>query len=330
MELLILGGTIFLGWQLVEAARRRGHHVTLFNRGQSNPELFPDLEYLRGDRDGGLEALNGRRWDVAIDTNGYVPRLVPESAGLLAAAVEHYTIVSSLSVYADFSSPGINETFPVGQLPPGQHDTETITAGTYGPLKVLCEQVSEACLPGRSLSIRAGLIVGPHDPTGRFTFWPLRVKRGGEVLAPDQPDKPLQLIDVRDLADWIIRMAEARRTGLFNAPGPNTPLTIGEFLDTCHAVTDSDATYTWVSESVLLARSVAPYTELPLWVPSELASFDRFECRRAITAGLAFRPMADTIRATLDWATSHPSQAPSAGLSPEREAALLQAWRELT
>jgi 2'-hydroxyisoflavone reductase len=328
MQLLIIGGTVFLGRHLVEAALARGHTVTLFNRGQHHPELFAEIEKLRGDRDGGLAVLRGRRWDAAIDTCGYVPRLVRASAEQLAAAVEHYTFVSSISVYADVSQVGIDEQAPVGTLEDAT--VEAVTGETYGPLKALCEQAAERAMPGRVLNVRPGLIVGPHDPTGRFTYWPRRVARGGEVLAPDGPEHGVQIIDVRDLAEWTLDMIEARQTGVFNATGPEARLSFGALLDTCRAVSGGDARFTWVAERFLLDAGVTPWTELPLWVPycePENAGFDAIDCSKAIASGLGFRPLAETVRDTLAWQATRPAdETPRAGLAAEREAEVLAAW----
>ena len=324
MKLLILGGTVFLGRHIVDVALRRGHAVTLFNRGRRNPDLFPEVEKLRGDRDGGLDALRGRRWDAVIDPSGYVPRLVRASAELLADAVGHYTFISSLSVYADNRRPGIAEDYPVGRL--ADASVEQITAETYGPLKALCEQAAEAALPGRVLTVRAGLIVGPHDPTDRFTYWPARLVRGGEVLAPGRPDYRVQFVDVRDLADWIVRGVEARLTGVFNATGPEGVLTLGELLEACRGA----ARLTWVGEQFLLDQKVAPWSELPLWIPDsdpDSVGFSAFDCGKALAAGLTFRPLAETVRDTLAWAATRPADHPwRAGLTPEREAELLKLW----
>jgi 2'-hydroxyisoflavone reductase len=330
MKLLILGGTVFLGRHIVESALRRGHTPTLFNRGRRNPDLFPQVEKLRGDRDGGLEALKGRRWDAVIDPSGYVPRLVRASAELLAGAVAHYTFISSLSVYADSRQPGIDERYPVGRL--AESGTEQITADTYGPLKALCEQAAEAALPGRVLSVRAGLIVGPHDPTDRFTYWPARVARGGDVLAPGRADYRVQFVDVRDLADWIVGAVEAGTTGVFNATGPQGIVTLGEVLEASQAASGSAARLAWVPEAFLLEQKVAPWSELPLWVPDsdpDSLGFSAFDCRKAITAGLTFRPLAETVQDTLAWAASRPADYQwRAGLTAEREAELLRLWRE--
>lgn len=328
MRLLILGGTIFLGRHLVAAALARGHAVTLFNRGQHNPDLFPDVDKLRGDRTVSLAALAGRQWDAVIDTSGYVPRVVRLAAATLADRVAHYTFISSLSVYADPSRPGVDETSPVGRI--DDPTTEEITGESYGPLKALCEQAAEAALPGRTLVIRPGLIVGPYDPTDRFTYWPRRVAQGGEVLAPGRPGYETQIIDARDLAAWTLDMVEARRVGVYNATGPATPLTLGEALATSRAVSGSDATVTWVDEAFLLEQGAQPWTELPLWVPESdpaMAGFNKFSIDRALAAGLTFRPLTDTVSDTLAWdATRDPATPPRAGLTREREAEMLKAW----
>lgn len=329
MRLLILGGTIFLGRHLVATALARGHAVTLFNRGQHNPDLFPDVAKVRGDRTVSLDALADGRWDAVIDTSGYVPRVVRLAATTLADRVDHYTFISSLSVYADPSRPGVDETAPVGRI--DDPTTEEITGESYGPLKALCEQAAEAALPGRALIIRPGLIVGPYDPTDRFTYWPRRVAHGGAVLAPGRPGYATQIIDARDLAEWTLDMVEARRVGVYNATGPATPLTLGEVLDTSRAVSGSDATFTWLDEAFLLAHGAQPWTELPLWVPEsdpQLAGFNKFSIDRALAAGLTFRPLADTVAATLAWDAARPTDTPPrAGLTREREAELLAAWR---
>jgi 2'-hydroxyisoflavone reductase len=332
MKLLFLGGTVFLGRHMVSAALARGHTVTLFNRGQHNPDLFPEAEKLRGNRDGGLDVLGGREWDAVLDPSGYVPRVVRASAERLAGAASRYIFISSLSVYKLPHNGALDETAPVETLPEAQQDTEAITGETYGALKVVCEQAVEQAFPGRALNIRPGLIVGPHDPTDRFTYWPVRVAHGGEVLAPGQPERPVQFIDVRDLADWIVGLVEARQTGVYNATGPRQRLSMGGLLAACQAVTGSDARFTWVDDSVLLEHHVEPYTELPLWVPAQpdTEGFDRFDCRRAFATGLSPRPLADTLRATLAWDAARPPDAPRRnGLSPEREAELLAAQHAL-
>ena len=328
MDILIIGGTVFLGRALVEAARARGHTLTLFNRGQSNPELALDAEQIHGDRAGDLAALAGRRWDAAIDTCGYVPRIVRHSAAALADAVGHYTFISSISVYASTAAPGVDESAPVGTL--ADPTVEKVTGETYGPLKALCEQAAEEELPGRVLVVRPGLIVGPHDPTDRFTYWPARVAHGGAVLAPGRPERATQVIDVRDLAEWTIALVEARQTGVYNATGPDRVLTMGELLDTSRDVSASDAQPVWVDEAFLLEQGVGPWMELPLWIPEsdpDAAGFSAIDVRKAIGAGLRFRPLRDTVRATLEWATTRsPEHTWRAGLAPDKEQVLLQGW----
>lgn len=327
MNLLILGGTIFLGRHLVEAALARGHQVTLFNRGQHNPALFPDVEKIRGDRTVDLAPLRGRRWDAVIDTCGYVPRHVRAAATALADQVEHYTFVSSISVYADFTQPGLDEASAVGVL--NDPSVEEITGETYGPLKALCEEAAEAALPGRVLNVRPGLIVGPHDPSDRFTYWPYRVARGGEVLAPGIPQHAVQIIDGRDLADWQILMAERRMVGVYNATGPAEPLTLETVLASCQAVAGSNATFTWVHEEFLAEQQVGAFVEMPLWVPESEAGIEQVNCAKAIQAGLTFRPLATIIADTLAWQQTRPADHTwRAGITPEREEALLAAWRQ--
>jgi 2'-hydroxyisoflavone reductase len=340
MRVLIIGGTVFLGRHLVEAAQARGHVVTLFNRGLHNPEVFPDVEKLHGDREDSLDALRGRQWEVLIDTCGFVPRTVRASAELLADAVERYVFISSLSVFADSSTLENDESAPVGTL--SDPSTEERTGENYGPLKALCEQTVEEAMPGRALNIRPGLIVGPHDPTGRFTYWPVRVARGGEVLAPGRSERRVQIIDARDLAEWIIRLAEARESGVFNATGPDRVLTMKELLEACRTVSRSDARFTWVGEKFLADAKVGEWMEMPLWISEEASpdarGFMSINCAKAIAHGLTFRPLADTVRATLDWAnglsetpepdTIHTSTQPKAGMEAEREAQVLKDWHE--
>jgi 2'-hydroxyisoflavone reductase len=289
--------------------------------------LFRQVERLRGNRDGGLDVLRGRRWDVVIDPSGYVPRLVRAAAEVLADAVEHYTFISSISVYPDTTVYGMDENSPVATL--ADESTETVDGTTYGGLKVLCERAAEAALPGRVLNVRAGLIVGPHDPTDRFTYWPVRVAMGGEVLAPGQPDMPVQFIDARDLAAWIVHMAETRRAGVYNATGPANRLTIGELLEACKSVTGSNASFTWVSDDFLVEHEVTPFTELPLWIPETYNGLQAISIEKALADGLNFRPLAETIRDTLRWnATRTAAQSSSqAGMMQERERQLLAEWQ---
>jgi 2'-hydroxyisoflavone reductase len=329
MDVLILGGTGFLGRHLVEAALGDGHRVTLFNRGLSGPGLFPEVEKIEGDRVGDLSVLRGRSWDAVIDTCGYVPRVVRASAGLLADAVDHYTFVSSISVYSDDITPGADEEAPVSELPDPK--VEEVTGETYGGLKVLCERAAEEEMPGRVLNVRPGLISGPHDPTGRFTYWPRRIAAGGEVLVPDHEGRTVQYIDVRDLAAWIVKMSEERRTGTYNATGPDYELQMGRLLEECETVSGAGAELVWVSEDFLEENGVEPFTELPLWLPREHAGLLAIDCGKAIEAGLSFQPLAETIEDVLDWdRATKASVEPAAGLRPQREQELLLAWHGAT
>ena len=335
MKLLVLGGTKFLGRHVVETALARGDEVTIFNRGLHNAELYPEVEKLRGDRDGGLDVLRGRRWDAVVDTSGYVPRVVRASAEALADAVDLYVFISSMSVYADSRRPN-DEGSPVGKL--ADETVEEVTGETYGPLKALCERAAESALRGRVLNVRAGLIVGPYDPTGRFTYWTERVARGGEVLAPAPRERQIQFVDARDLAAWILRMIDARRAGVFNATGPDYALTMEGFLEACRDASGSDARFTWVDEKFLLDNGVEAWGELPLWLPESDEQHRFFlaqNCERAFDAGLAFRPVADTARDTLAWqragspgiAANAPNSVQAHTLKPERERELLAEWR---
>jgi nucleoside-diphosphate-sugar epimerase len=323
VRVLILGGTLFVGRHLVEAALERGHDVTLFNRGQTGPGLYPELETRHGDRAAGdLESLREGTWDAVFDTSARVPRWVREAAALLADRVGHYAFVSSCSVYSDTTLPGTNESSPVHALE--DETTEEITsADVYGGLKVLCERELERALPGRSLSARAGLIVGPYDGTGRFTYWVHRIARGGDVLAPEPRDQPVQLIHGRDLAEWLLDMAEKGESGTYNATGPETPLTMQRLLEAIVAETGSDARLVWVDEGYLVENGVEAWSDLPLWVAPggnpEVANFLAVDVTRAVTAGLRFRPLARTIRDTLEQADT----SPAAGLDEARERELL-------
>jgi 2'-hydroxyisoflavone reductase len=328
--ILILGGTGFLGPQLVEAAEARGHTLTLFNRGKTRPHLFPAIEKLHGDRDGDLKALEGRKWDVVIDTSGYVPRVVKASAELLAPSVKTYVFISSISVFKDASKRGMDETAPVATLSdPKSEDVKK----DYGALKALCEQAAEAAMPGRALNVRPGLIVGPGDPTDRFTYWPVRVQKGGEILAPGDGSDPVQFIDARDLAAWIILAIEQGDVGVFNATGPDKPLLMSALLDACKAASGSDASFTWVPTDFLEKQKVEPWSDMPVWVPAtgEDLGMTRISCAKAIGRGLRFRPVEDTARDTLTWWRSLPDERRAkirAGLAQDRELAVLSEWKK--
>lgn len=328
MKLLILGGTGFLGRHLVQAALDRHHTVTLFHRGYTHPELFPQVEHLHGDREHDLQVLHERRWETVIDSNGQLPRHVRESATMLANSTSHYTFISTTSVYADYTVAPIDEGSPIAHLE--DPESSELTPETYGARKALCEHYAEQAMPGRVLVIRPGLIVGPHDPTDRFTYWPHRIAQGGEVLAPGDPEQPVQFIDGRDLAEWTIAMIEARQVGVYNAKGPADPLPLRQFLEQCRDGSGGDATLTWVSEPFLLEHEVVPYVQLPLWVPSTLIGFPRVDCRKAIAAGLHFRPLHETIQDTLTWNATRPTDGPlRAGLTAQHEQQLLREWHQV-
>ena len=322
MRLLFIGGTKFLGRATVEEALRRGHEVTLFNRGETNPDLFPETERLRGDRAADLSPLAGREWDAVIDPSGYVPHVVRASAEALARSVGHYLFVSSISAYGDQSGPNDEEsaTAELGDRPIDElvMDDE---GGNYGALKALCEQVVADVCRDRHTNVRAGLIVGAHDPTGRFTYWPHRIARGGEVLAPGPPERTVQFVDVRDLAAWMLDAVERGLTGTFNATNPSVPW--GDLLETARATTGADAALTWVSDDFLGQHEVGEWMELPLWLHDpDWVGMHMADVTKALGAGLTFRPLEETIRATLELA--EPTEA--AGLKPERERELLRAW----
>lgn len=327
MRILVLGGTVFLGAHFVEAALARGHHVTLFHRRRHGTELFPDVERIIGDRDGGIAPLEGARWDAVLDTSGYVPRVVGASARMLKGRCGHYVFVSSVSVYADLSAPGTDESAPVASL--DDPTEEKITGETYGALKALCEQEVQAAFPESCLIVRPGLLVGPRDPTDRFTYWPVRYQSGGEALAPGRPDRPVQIIDARDLAEWLVRACERRTRGVYNAVGPRLPLRFGDMLKICNDAGGGRTTTTWVPDDFLLEAGVQPWTELPLWLPAEgdAAGQDAVDGRRAWDAGLVSRPLAETVADTLEWHTELPADREwRAGISREREAATLARW----
>jgi 2'-hydroxyisoflavone reductase len=347
MKLLILGGTKFLGRHLVEAALSRNHEVTLFNRG-NHPAPFPNVETIKGDRNHDLSKLDGHRWDAAIDTSGYLPRSVTASTRTLSDTIEKYVFISSVSVYADLTLPDIHETAPLATLSSEQLEAASAVDSSgqvsavnygkmYGGLKALCEQTAEAVLPNRLLIIRPGLIVGPYDYTGRFTYWVARVARGGEVLAPGRPGRVVQFIDARDLAEWAIRMIERNASGVYNAngvynmnSGPNR-LTMETVLEKCKTVSDSDARITWVSESFLLAEEVAPWSEMPLWVPEDYKQgLMSINCDKAVSAGLTFRKLDETIADVLSWRLSNPAQDElKAGMDSAKEQLLLRKWHEI-
>lgn len=331
LRLLVLGGTGFPGRHFTAAALAAGHRVTLFNGGKTAPGIFPDAELVPGDREESLAPLAGRRWDAVIDTSGHLPAVVRASARTLADQVERYVYVSSVSAYADFSTPGVCEDAPLAPLPEGTSDAEA-SDEAFGALKALCEaEVRRAVGDDRSLIIRPGLLVGPYDTSDRFGYWVRRVAQGGRILAPGPPERPVQFIDARDLAAWMLRMVEEERSGVFNATGPRNPLAMEWLLETCRVESGSDAEFVWASEEFLLENGVQPWTELPLWMPEAAgthAHFQEVDNRRALESGLEFRRILDTVGDVRRFEESHERRAddePST-LSPEREGELLEAW----
>jgi 2'-hydroxyisoflavone reductase len=336
LRLLVLGGTLFLGRHVVEAALERGHEVTLFTRGRTNPDAFREVERLTGDRDGELSALAGREWDAVVDPSGYVPRVVRLSAELLSGAVGHYTFVSSISVYRDFAEPGFDETYPLGGLP--AEDGEDVDR-FYGPLKAASEEAVREVYGDRCAVVRSGLIVGRYDWTNRFGWWVRRVAEGGEVLVPDADPWPLQIVDGRDLAEWMLDLAERRVGGTFSATGPERPLDVHHVLAVAREVSGSDVRFVRVAERFLLDQGVEPFDHLPLWLAlPENPAFSGFfdvDVTRAAAAGLRFRPLGETIADTLAWerergvapSKDYGPKALASGLEPAREEELLRAWR---
>jgi 2'-hydroxyisoflavone reductase len=318
VRLLVLGGTRFVGRALVEAALARGHEVTLFNRGLTNPDLFPEAERVRGDRAQDLSQLAGRSWDAVVDVAAYFPRVAQASVDALDESVERYVLISSVSVYADQSMPQ-HEDAPLATLA----DPEDASAESYGARKAGCERVVRGALADRATVVRPGLIVGPHDSTDRFAYWPKRIARGGRVLAPGAPDDPLQFIDVRDLADFILQLVEDDRAGTFNATG--RIVAFADLLEECRRVTGADAEFVWVTSEALLAAGVDPWMGVPLWIAAPgWEAANRVPIDRALSAGLTLRPLPRTIASALHDDT--PLQF-EVGLSPEREADLLAGCR---
>lgn len=323
MRLLVLGGTEFVGRHIVEAALAGDDEVTLFNRGKTNPVLFPEATHLVGDRDGDLLALEGLSFDAAIDCSGYLPRQVRATAQLLKESVRNYCFISSISVYASFAEPGLDEVSPLAVLE--DPDSENVEED-YGGLKALCEIEVREAFEDAALIVRPGLIVGPHDPTNRFTYWVRRLAEGGTVLAPGVLDRQVQMIDARDLADWVVTELPDELSGTFNATGPEELMTFDEMLAACETAVGSDAALQWVDEAFLLDAGVEPWSELPVWLPPGSEGVLAVDNSKALTAGLRFRPLEETARDTYEWVHSLDAPPGSAGLSPEREKELLAAW----
>jgi len=327
LRVLILGGTGFIGPHFVAALRAQGHSLTLFNRGRRNPELFKDIETLLGDRDGKIEALRGRDWDVVIDDSGYVPRQVKLTVDLLQGHVQHYVFVSSISAYADLSAAGIDEDHPLARLK--DPAVETVNGETYGGLKALCEQVVQKNYGKHCAVIRPSYIVGPGDTTDRFTYWPVRTSRGGDMLAPGKSSDPIQFIDARDLADFMRQCVERRIAGVYNLCNPPGAVTMGDLLVTSKRLAKADTNFKWADAAFLEQQKLLDSGEIPIWSPpsGETAGAALISSARAVAQGLRFRSLETTVADTLAWHDKQPEaqrQKLRAGLTAERETELLK------
>jgi len=330
LKILVLGGTSFVGPHQVRPALARGHEVTLFNRGRTNTHLFPEVEKLIGDRVDNLSALEGREWDVVIDNSAIRPSWVRRSAQLLKDSVGIYLFTSTRSVFSDLSAIPMDVDGTVYAVDPSwtEEDEESMS---YGERKITAEKEAIAAFGERALIIRPGLIVGPGDTTDRFTYWPVRVHRGGEVLAPGDPDNPVMFIDVRDMGDWYIHLLENSYTGTFMALGPDYPLTFRTFLEGVREGVASTATFTWMDREWLMQQGVRPYSHMPLWMPAvgRNRGFNRFDLTPTWEAGLTYRPLSMTAKDTLDYHFTRPEERQArlrAGITAEREAELFSLW----
>jgi 2'-hydroxyisoflavone reductase len=329
LRILILGGTGFIGPHQVEYALRRGHTVTLFNRGMTNPHLFPEVEKLRGDRNDDLESLKGREWDVVIDNAAMDPKWVRLSADVLKDAVQQYLFISTLSVFADDGVVDQDEQAVVAVY--DEEAGEAVTGSAYGGRKILCERAAEEVFPGQTTVVRPSIITGPGDPTMRFPYWPIRINRGGEVLVPGEYADPIQIIDARDLAEFAISLCERSVPGTFNVSGPAYPM--GRMLDDIRAGLGVDATFTWIPEGFLeeqeVLRQINGLASTAVRVPG-LEGYNQYNVDKAVGAGLSLRPVGVTARDTLDWFESIPEEdrPGERNLSPEREAEVLAVWHE--
>lgn len=331
LRLLILGGTAFTGPHLIKYALNRGHDVSIFNRGKTKPiihkELFDNVEKLVGDRNDNLEALKGRQWDAVIDNYATYPRWVRQTTDILRGNADTYLFTSTLSVHASFSKRGLNEGDPVGKT----EDPTVEDMSAYGPLKALSEEVTRKSFGKRAIIVRPHLIVGPGDTTDRWTYWPVRIAKGGEVLAPGDYNRPVQYIDARDLAEFEIHLIEQRAGGTYSAVGPLAELSMAEMLYGLRAVVSNDITFTWVDQGFLAQNDVAPWSEMTAWMPSggKFDGFGSFENTKAVSAGLTYRTLADTATATLEWWNGLPEERkkqPKSGLDPEKEKTVLKSW----
>ena len=331
MKILVLGGTGYIGPHLVNHALERGHEVTLFNRGRTRPGLFPKAEQLIGDRNapGGHDVLKGRQWDVVYDLPATNPQWVLGATAVLKGNAKQYVYVSSTAAYKDFSRSFPDETHPAQD--PAPLEGPDAANAPYGNKKVRCEQIVQAAFGSGATIVRPGLIVGPGDLTDRFTYWPVRIEKGGEILAPGKPDDPAQWIDARDLTEWMVRLGESRTGGVFNAVGPRTVCGIGELLYGIKACYANDAQFTWVPEAFLTANKVRSWAEMPVWsfTGASTVAFSTSVIEKAKAAGLTFRPLATTVRDAMTWYHARPAAEQErlrAGIAPEREKEVLAAW----
>ena len=335
LRILILGGTRFIGLHMTALALERGHQLTFFNRGKTKTDRYPDVERIKGDRNGEIDGLKDREWDAVIDNSGYVPRHVQLSAELLAPKVKQYVFTSSISVYPDFSVPR-DESSPVGKL--ADESTEKVDGETYGPLKALCEQAAERAMPGRTCVIRPGLIVGPDDNTDRFTYWPARAARGGEFIAPGSPADAFQVIDARDLAAFAINAVENNHNGIYNLVSNVKEFKFGQLTDACIASANKRAKpkdeprATWLPTEFLEEQQVAPWSDMPVWLPAkgDEAAFAGTSNKAAVAKGLKITPLKKTVDDTLAWHLSRPAEEREklkSGIAADKEAAVLAAWK---
>lgn len=325
MDILIIGGTKFLGRALVDAAIEKGHKLTLFNRGQTNPDLYPEIEQIRGDRDGEISNLGDRKWDVVIDNCGYVPRVVNQSVEFLKDKAKAYVFISSISVYTETAELNRTEDAPVIELEDKTTEDIMATSESYGGLKYLCEEAVDNVFEN-SLIIRPGLIVGPHDPTNRFTYWPVRIRKGGKILTPSDENYPVQIIDVRDLANFILHLIENNIYGAFNVTGPDKSHSLGTIFDACKSFSQNNPEIVKADEQWLLDHEVQPWMEMPLWIPDDAGrALMQVSIEKGLKQGLKFRPLTETVKDTLDWYDyiKGDDQEWNAGLNSEKEIELL-------
>ncbi len=322
MHILIIGGTRFLGRHIAERALSQGLRVTLFHRGRSLPDGLPGATSITGDRAHDIASITGT-YDAIVDTSGYLPRDVAASCAHLRDRTAMYAFVSSVSAYRDGFPAGADESAPLWDT--GDSNATDVTPDTYGPLKALCERVVLDGFGDRALVVRPGLIVGPYDGSDRFTYWVRRIGNGGTILVPGLPNRLVQIIDARDIADWLVAMLEMQRGGTFNVTGPGDPLSFGELVRTCSEALETGVELVWASQEFLLENGVEPWTEMPLWIPEdEAGGWDAISSARAIAAGLAYRTLRTTILETWRWDLQRDRGAPlKAGLTAEREARLL-------